>query len=272
MNRLLTATLSTLAFLGACDAGEAAPGPSRSASAQASGVATAEIVEPQVATVQAVKLANEMVEFDYSYPAAAAALSGLKAFLDEDLAKKRDALVADARQAKADSDANDYSWRPYALAYEWKVVTDLPRWLSLSTQVYNYTGGAHPNHGFDALLWDKTANVQRNAVDLFVSKEALAEALRQPFCAALDKERADLRGVPVNRDSGDQFDQCVDPTEQTVILGSAGGLAFDRIGILVSPYAAGPYVEGSYQVTVPVTPSVIAALKPQFRASFAVRR
>ncbi len=35
---------------------------------------------------------------------------------------------------------------------EWKVVADLPRYLSLSADMYLYTGGAHGNSAFDSLV------------------------------------------------------------------------------------------------------------------------
>ena len=56
-----------------------------------------------------------------------------------------------------------------------------------------------------------------------------------------------------------------------MILGSSNRKTFTRIGILVAPYSAGPFAEGTYEVTVPVTPAIIAAVKPQYRASFAVQ-
>jgi hypothetical protein len=96
----------------------------------------------------------------------------------------------------------------------------------------------------------------------------LDDALRGPFCDSLDRERAVRRGEPVNRASGDDFDACIAPSEQTLILGSTDRKHFNRIGILVSPYAAGPYAEGSYDITVPVTPAVLQAVKPEFRATF----
>ena len=45
-----------------------------------------------------------------------------------------------------------------------------------------------------------------------------------------------------------------------------------RIGFLIAPYIAGPYVEGSYDVTLPVTPALLAKVKPGFRDSFSVAR
>ena len=56
---------------------------------------------------------------------------------------------------------------------------------------------------------------------------------------------------------------------QTLILGSRNHKTFDRIGFLIAPYEAGPYAEGSYEVTLPVTPAVLAAVKPEWRGAFA---
>ena len=53
-------------------------------------------------------------------------------------------------------------------------------------------------------------------------------------------------------------------------IGSSSGKAFDRVGFLIAPYLAGPYVEGSYEVTLPLTPGLLATVKPQYRASFVV--
>jgi hypothetical protein len=155
---------------------------------------------------------------------------------------------------------------------DWKVVTDLPNWLSMSTIVSTFEGGAHPNYVYDAILWDKTANLQREALDLFTSKKALSAAIGQAFCDAIDRQRTKKRGEPIVRESGDMFTNCLDPLDYTIILGSAGRRGFDRIGILVPPYEAGPYAEGGYEVTLPVTAKVLALVKPEYRASFVVGR
>ena len=68
------------------------------------------------------------------------------------------------------------------------------------------------------------------------------------------------------------FDECIDPVKSTVILGSSNKQTFDRIGILVAPYEAGPYAEGDYEVTLPVTQAVLAAVKPEYRAAFSLKR
>ena len=55
-------------------------------------------------------------------------------------------------------------------------------------------------------------------------------------------------------------------------MGSSDRQHFNRIGILIGPYEAGPYAEGDYEVTLPATPEVLAAVKPPYRGVFAVAR
>jgi hypothetical protein len=207
--------------------------------------------------------------FSYSWPAQVEAIPALRAHLAADQAERKRTLAGEAAEARRAAAADpDLRFVPYTLEVEWQVVTDLPGWLSLSQRNSHFEGGAHPNSGFDSRVWDRKAGRALAPRDLFVSAKALDDALRGPFCDALDRERAVRRGEPVNRASGDDFDACIAPSEQTLILGSTDRKRFDRIGILVSPYAAGPYAEGSYDITVPVTPAVLQAVKPEFRATF----
>lgn len=269
------ATLTIALALAACS--QPAPAESDPAiDASASAVpASAEPPAPPAPTAAARKVSesNDTYEFAYGYPAQAAAIPALKAELDADLDGKKAALVKDSTEGRKDATENGYPYHPYSHSTDWKVVTDLPGWLSLSTLVGFYTGGAHPNYVFDALLWDKTANRKVGAIDLFVSKAALGQSIGKAFCAELDRQRAKKRGEPVRSGSSGiaEFDSCIDPLSQTMILGSAGRTGFDRIGFLIAPYEAGSYAEGSYEVTLPVTAAVLAAVKPEYRAAFAAR-
>ncbi len=210
--------------------------------------------------------------FEYNYPAEAAAIPSLVAELEADLAKRRRELAEAAKEGRALAKESDFEFNPYSYTVNWTVVADLPGWLSLTAGAEEYTGGAHPNHWAQALLWDKSADQSRVASDLFISRAALASAIREPFCKALNRERAERRGEPVSADSDDQFDQCIDPTASAVILGSSNKQQFDRIGILIAPYEAGPYAEGEYEITLPVTKAVLAVVKPQYRSVFALGR
>jgi hypothetical protein len=207
--------------------------------------------------------------FTYRWPAAVEAVPALRSRLVKDQEAVRRAFAEAAGQARQEAAADPgRPFPPHELSVEWKVAAALPAWLSLSQSLSVFEGGAHPNTGFDSLVWDRRTGVERPPLDLFTSPEALDAAIRAPFCDALDRERAARRGAPVDRASGDEFDACIRPSGQAVILGSSDRKHFNRIGILVAPYAAGPYVEGAYEVTLPVTAAVLEAVKPEFRAAF----
>ncbi|EIZ78964.1 hypothetical protein WSK_2507 [Novosphingobium sp. Rr 2-17] len=211
---------------------------------------------------------NDLFEFRYAYPAAAQALAPLKTLFDRKLDAAKADLVASSTSDRNDASKDGYPYRMHSLETEWKVVADLPDFLSLSTQSYQYTGGAHGMTAYETLVWDRRAQVARAPEDFFTAKDALRNAIQAPFCDLLDKQREQKRGEPVVRGSGQTFTECIDPVANTLILGSSNHKTFDRIGVLVAPYEAGPYAEGTYEVTVPVTAKVIAALKPQYRTSF----
>lgn len=269
----LTTTLLPALLLVSCNQRDEAKDPS---SAAASSTAAAPAAAPTAAALPAaarkVKEESDLYIFDYAYPAAAAAIPALKAWLDAHIDKERSELVADATESKQGAEKEGFPYRTYSRGYDWKVVTETPGWLSLSSIVSTYTGGAHPNYVFDTILWDKQAGKRRDPKDMFVSTEALAKAIQPEFCRQIDQQRAKKRGAPVKRGSDDMFTDCLDPTPYTVILGSSNGTTFDRVGVLVPPYEAGPYAEGAYEVTIPVTAEILEAVKPEFRSSFVVAR
>ena len=236
-----------------------APGTIASASAVASGGGASKVEE-----------STDLYEFDYSYPAEAGRIPALKAWLDGERDKARKQLIEEATAGRAEAKESGFEYHAYALGRAWEKVTETPRFLSLSAQIYDYSGGAHPNHGTDSLLFDKQAGTRLEPLDLFASKAAFDAVIRQPFCALLDKERAKRRGEPVVRDQG-MFDDCIKPSEQTVIVGSSNGRTFDKVGVLVGPYAAGSYAEGNYEFTLPVTAALMKAVKPEYREAFSVR-
>lgn len=234
------------------------------------------VVQPEattasVAAARSEKESNEVYEFEYAYPADAAAIPGLKDLLDQRLADARSELAAEAQKAQNEAKADGYPYRTYSGGTSWSVVTDTPRFLSLSAESYTYSGGAHGMSFFDTLLWDKQAGKALEPSELFASDDALRDAIRQPFCKGLDRERSKRRQGQ-DWSSDQMFSECIDPTDSTIILGSSNRQGFDRIGVLVAPYEAGPYAEGTYEVTVPVTRAVMDAVKPVYRSAFAPAR
>lgn len=219
-----------------------------------------------------VKVSNALYEFGYAYPDPAGAIPGLKSLLDRRLGEARRSLAAESRADQSEATRGGFPYRPHASDTTWKVVTELPGWLSLSSEIYAYTGGAHGMSAFDSLVWDKQAGSAREPISFFSSEADLRQAIQRPFCNALDREREKRRGEPVRHGADDMFSDCINPLESTLILGSSSGRTFDRLGILIAPYAAGPYAEGTYEITLPVTDGVLQAVKPAYRHAFSIAR
>ena len=218
-----------------------------------------------------VSLETELYIFSYSYPGAVGARQGLRMVLDRQLEQGRTTLIQQARKAKADSDKNGYPFRPHTAETEWRIAAKPPGWLSLEAEEFTYYGGAHPNTGYKSLVWSDGAKKAFQPVELFTSSNALNKAIRSRFCDLLDEQREEKRGEPIDRDSDALFEDCIDPAAEAVIVPlSSNGKAFDRLRLDVPPYAAGPYVEGSYQIELPVTKAVLAAVKPDYREAFAI--
>lgn len=261
--------LTPLVLLAACGKGD----PSPTSSAFDAVIATAHATEVAPAA-KAVDFAVETprYSFKFAYPAAAAAIPALKARLDAERAKAQADIAATAREGAQQAKADGFEFNPYFRSIVYSKVTELPGWLSLNGQFSDFTGGAHPNSGSSALLWDKAAGMVREPVALFTSKAAFDAVVGPAFCAALNKQRAERRGAPVEGDGGDAFEECPAPSSLTVLLGSSNRMQFTRIGFIADPYVAGPYSDGSYEVTLPVTPALIRAVRPEYRAIFAAGR
>ena len=205
-------------------------------------------------------------EFAYKWPAVVSAIPALAqrfstergTALAEQKAEWEDAIKEFAGQDCVSCTSRGYS-------KEWKVVADLPRYLSLSADVYLYSGGAHGNSAFDALVWDRETGAAIDPKVMFRWEEDMQAALHRPWCTALKAERTRRLGADY---AEDETFGCPDIAQLTVLMGSSNKKTFDRIGLIAAPYVAGSYAEGPYEVTLPVTPAVLAAIKPEYRAAF----
>jgi hypothetical protein len=208
--------------------------------------------------------------FQYAYPDAVARFPALHAWLDSDRARLRASIARQAAMARRESKGGAFPFRQYESQKTWKLVTETPRFLSLSGDLYAYTGGAHGNPASAALLWDKTAGRRIAPAAIFLSPAAIERAIAPAYCSRLNRERAKRRGEAVGK--GGLFDDCPKAKELTILLGSSNRQRIDRIGLIADPYVAGAYAEGAYEVTLPVTPALLQAVKPAYRSAFALGR
>ncbi len=207
-------------------------------------------------------------EFAYTWPAQVSAVPQLSARFTAErtqLLTKQKADWAEALREFAADDCGGCVNRGFAKT--WEVVADLPRFLSLSSDSYEYSGGAHGYYWMGALVWDRQTRRAFDPKAMFRSRKALQAALGEAWCKALKAERTKRLGADY---SDDGIFTCPPISDLAVLVGSSDKKSFNRIGLVAAPYVAGSYAEGEYELTFPVTPKVLAAVKPEFKAAFAL--
>jgi hypothetical protein len=258
----LAVALSLLATLGACERQQDRTSPPAS---QARKPAQAPKTQTPVGAIPplAFKQAAPAAEVSLTLSAEIGRYPALHALLyDRETAQLR----AFATKADADRKADDgqYPWRQYASERQWAVAAATPRLISLRGMWLDYTGGAHPNHGAAALLWDAAANKEVKPADLFRA-DADMKALDKAICAAVAAAKLHREGAS----PPDDIFGCPKWTETTLALapsteaGKIGGLM-----VLIDPYVVGPYAEGDYELILPLS-AFRPLLAPTYLDAFA---
>jgi hypothetical protein len=221
------------------------------------------------------KSETPLLNWEVSWPEEVNAIPALEKSIRDPAEKALAELTKQARENKAEREKQGFDFNGYEYSVSVEVAGQTPRLLSLTRDWMDYAGGAHPNHGTDAILWDKDANTSIALVALLGGGAAAFEPLyRDAFCKALNAERATKReGLDAVSDPDDPFSLCPKFRElQIVPKGPEQGGPMTVLLFHADPYVAGPHVEGDYDIELPVSAAFIAALKPEYRSSFAAKR
>jgi hypothetical protein len=261
---LMKAAVPLLLLLAAC--GKQAPEPANEAEPT---VPVAKAPAPTV-TPFVYDEKNDLIDYHVSWSAEAAAVPQLveqfRAAMDKDKAE----LLKNARADKAERAKEDFPFNPYSSSTDYKTAGQSERLLSLNIDVASYTGGAHGNYGTKGLLWDRWSSKEIAVSDLFAAAANMDRLLTQPWCDALNKAREEKRGEPVG--GGGMFDDCPKLSDISIVpTDKDGDGKFERFMLIADPYVAGPYVEGDYEIELPVTGDAIAALRSDYRENFEIQ-
>lgn len=224
------------------------------------------------APIRAVKIEHKSLalDFTYAWPSEAAAISPLDWKLRNEMAKDYREALANAHEDQAVAREQKRPYNQDYFSMEWSAAGETPRLLSLQSELSTFTGGAHPNTSYNALLWDRRTSQQVNFSALLTGRANIASLMRSDYCKALDSERLKRRE---GEKLGGVFDQCPKLSDLAIAPADKDkNRRFDTIAFVASPYVAGPYVEGEYDISLPVTAKFIAALKPAYRDSFEAQR
>lgn len=213
---------------------------------------------------------DDVLEFGYGWPAPAHAIVPLDRWLKSHAETQYRKAYESAEEGRKTAEDGDFPFHAYAYRQSWKAVADTPEALVMQGDGYSYTGGAHGLPFTVALIWDRAAQRRLAAGDL-IDIPRLARAARDAFCKELDRQRAEKRGAPVdpNEDGGiPEFNRCIDMKQQEILPVSRGGKTLDAVRVVIGPYEAGPYAEGSYEIDLPMTSAMLQAVMPAYRGWF----
>jgi len=193
---------------------------------------------------------NEHAKVGLKLPEAIKRQPDLHARLYAEGVKDLKAFAEGAAGERAELEGQGMEIPPYMREIEWNVGADTGKLMSLWSLQSEYTGGAHGNAAYGAALWDKALKRMVSANQLFdrgadpVLDKALCDAI-----IAAKRERLGAEYVPPGQDwNCPKWRDTVFALAPSTQAGKAGGLVF-----LLPPYAVGPYAEGTYEVTVPLS-------------------
>ncbi|MFN4068773.1 MAG: DUF3298 domain-containing protein [Brevundimonas aurantiaca] len=165
------------------------------------------------------------------------------------------AAVRDLRQfsegAQADLSEAGGGPNPYEKTIAFDPGAETGKLFSLVRTDFEYTGGAHPNTSFSAVLWDKAMKKRLGFADLFRPGADLS-GLNKALCdAANAAKQARSPGSETATPDGKMW-TCPKAVSTPFVLapsttpGKAGGVVF-----LIGAYQIGPYSDGPYRLAVP---------------------
>ena len=258
------------ALLAGCRAETAKTAANEQATAAANAAAsTGEEPEPK-ARAFSVEEENDLYSFRYGWSKEAAAVPELVEQFTKDMAKQKAETISTATEDRDERKKQDFPFNPYDTQKSYETAGQSDRLLSLELAVYSFTGGAHGSSGSGSSLWDRQLKREVSLQDLLQPNANWTGAIRQPFCVLLNREREKRREEPVKPD--DLFGNCPEYRELTVLLSDSDRNGrFDHVTVIADQYVAGPYAEGPYEISLPITAARIERLKPEYRASFEPR-
>jgi len=259
----MKALLSIVPLLAACGSQGAVPAGDSNAPPEE----LAQSVSQPQARPFAVDQQDDLIEFHYGWSAEAAEVPELVARFTRAMAEARAELVGGAEEDRDFRREQGFDFHGHMSSTDHETAGQTGRLLSLMIEHGSYTGGAHGNFGVGALLWDRAARKELKVPDLFTAPDNMSRLLTQRWCDALNAAREEKRGEPVG--TGGLFDDCPALDEIAIIPADRDGNGrFEMLLLVASPYVAGPWVEGSYEIELAVTPELLTAIKGQFRPEF----
>jgi hypothetical protein len=182
---------------------------------------------------------------------------------------------ADADQAKTDAkeDKEDNpSFHPYSIDTVWRVTFENATVVSLSGDTDADTGGAHPNQGFQTIVWDKQANRAVPIEALFPPDQVKAAltAIADAAGKAWTKTYIQRSGQKPGQDTdlaGGGIGADPEKLKTYALTYAKGQSAANGIVLLYGAGQIWPHVLGDFRLAVPAA-VFTKYLAPQWKSVF----
>jgi hypothetical protein len=193
-------------------------------------------------------------------------------------------LVAEGKQYGEESKKEtDEQWRedksifhvPYGFGRNYRLRTAAGKYVSVIVNGYEFTGGAHPNHGSTTILWDREKKEEADFEKLFKDTSDNSADMQKLSKLILDALIAEKKARDVPADLNDywlsqwkpKFENFGEPSlAPSTATGKSSGVTFH-----FSPYAVGAYVEGDYVAFIPAS-ALMPLLTPEAQKLFGGER
>jgi len=203
-----------------------------------------------------------LLSFHYAWPAEAKAIPALRAELRRQMARARAEALANARETREVSREAQVAFHQEMFDKVWSVEASNGRLLSLTADNRTDQNGAHPNRDFDSLIWDRVRG-RRTSVAAVLGAAALT-GMNARYCSAL--------AAMVARHGGEPPERCPPLAERVLAFSDADHDGrFDALHVLIAPYVAASYADGSFVVDVPFEASDLTAVAAAYRPAFESR-
>jgi len=202
------------------------------------------------------------LSFRWSLPAEAGLEPALVRAMRDEAEQGFESQQAEAQSARADADREGFPFRGNVWRQRWTTEAETPLLLTLSSQTYAYAGGAHGGIFHAGTIFNRKSQMRISFRSLFRNYEAAYAALEPGWCAALESAQRMRRGG----ETVEGFTACPLLAEQTIV--PTGDAPIRAFRVLVAPYVAGPWSEGSYEIVLDASPAY-PFLDPQVAPAFA---
>ena len=211
-----------------------------------------------------VSVATAAYDFEYSYPAVLAQFPSLEAHVKAEMQEYEQELAFLIEDSRAGG--GSFGDQKLHLTGGWKVVAELPNWLSLSNQIVMHPDGPRQIYFTEAVLYHKQTGEVHKPAELFQSDDAFNAAVTPRYCAML------ATALAKQSERADEVWECPRAGDQAVMLGSSNGETFNRLAVGRPEVRRNRGEEESAVLVLNIDAAILKAVKPEYAKDFAIAR